>query len=295
MGESTSYSMMGSVLKQSQDREGVRIDAPHGWVINDVHHAWTKNETYHWQTGNIFHMTSGQVFHANLNLAEIHTTTNVLTMHVDMTPLQAHFNQAFTGIQVHYEPDSRIRKYHWHGGHWMNVVNLFETEAHEIELSATKDPKDPATLTPGTMSLKADGELRLESKKHIVLESSQAAKAFLFLGGTDGNAKLDSGNITAVSGSNQALVQGADSTIVLKTGNLELKSGNTFVSLSPGKLVTSGDNTQLKGKVTIGEPAIVGMATAVSLSQFQYDSDKLNVSLKAEIAQLKARLTALGG
>lgn len=27
MGESTSYSMMGSVLKETQDREGVRIDA----------------------------------------------------------------------------------------------------------------------------------------------------------------------------------------------------------------------------------------------------------------------------
>ena len=289
MGESTSYSMMGSVLKETQDREGVRIDAPHGWVINDVHHLWNKNETYHWETGNIFHMTSGQVYHANLNVAEVHTTTNALTMHVDLSPLHVHLNQMAAGIQFHYEPDSRIRKYHVHGGHLINVDNHFATEAHEIELHATKK-----LGLMGTMALEAGGAMTLESKSSIALESSSGNnKASLSLSGTDGNATLHSKNTTAVSGSTKTLVLGGDSTILLKNNSLELQSGSTTVSLSPGKLATNGSDTKLNGKVTIGQPAISGMATTFDIRWVELEANDTNAeiaALKAQVAALRARL-----
>jgi len=276
--------MMGSVLKETQDREGVRIDAPHGWVINDVHHLWNKNETYHWETGNVFHMTSGQVYHANLNVAEVHTTTNALTMHVDLSPLHVHLNQMAAGIQFHYEPDSRIRKYHVHGGHLINVDNHFATEAHEIELHATKK-----LGLMGTMALEAGGEMSLGSDMSITLiagkvDQKRHSRLELLV-----DAILHSGKTTTVHGDDEARLEGGNSEITLKTGELKLESGAASVKLDNGNLTTNGTDTKLNGKVTIGQPAVSGMATQTSLKR---KSKQLRDSV-AEIAALKAQIAAV--
>jgi hypothetical protein len=57
----------------------------------------------------------------------------------------------------------------------------------------------------------------------------------------------------------------------------------------------SGTDTQLNGKVTIGQPAIAGMATRANVSESGYKTRELNKALLNEITALKARLTALGG
>ena len=277
MGESTSYSMMGSVLKQSQDREGVRIDAPHGWVINDVHHAWTKNETYHWETGNIFHMTSGQVFHANLNLAEVHTTTNALTMHVDLTPLNVHIGQKLAAFDVHLEPSGLHKQINVHGGLVNHVVNQFEQTAQEVTLTSTSKALNFFEKTvlnhpahhPGTMTFKADEKMTLQGGASIRLEGGpDNNQAALSLSETTGKALLYSKQGTTVYSSTQTSVLGGNnSSIVLKNGSLELKSGTATVSLSPGKLETNSNNTKLNGTVHIGQPAISGMATVDALQR----------------------------
>jgi hypothetical protein len=280
MGESTSYSMMGSVLKQSQDREGVRIDAPHGWVINDVHHAWTKNETYHWETGNIFHMTSGQVYHANLNLAEVHTTTNALTMHVDMTPIQVHMNQGLSPVklEVHLEPCFNTRTHHIHKGKHGSHFNELEQEAGEIKIHAVRGVHEIGGIpllskfmaglesmagikpTPGTLSLTADGEMTLLTKETMALCSATTkSSTSLLLDGDRGLVRLESQGKTVVQSSEETLVQVGESTIVLlKNNSCELLTKDASVTLGDGKLTTNAPGgTRLTGKVSLGEASII--------------------------------------
>jgi hypothetical protein len=259
--------------------------------VHDEHKSWTSKYTEHYETGIVIHVTSGTVQHANLNLSEVHATANLLTLHLDKTPLQVHLNQAIAGIQVHIEPDSRIRKYHWHGGHLANVVNLFETDAHEIKLTATEDP---ATNAKGTMALQSVGEMILKSTESIRLWGGPDNNlSTLRLGDPDGSALISSKQSTTVNSPTRTVVAGGgNSSISLTKDSLELKSGDTFVSLSPGKLVTSGTDTRLDGKVTIGQPAIAGMATRANVSESGYDSRKLNKTLRDEITALQARLAA---
>ena len=227
------------------------------YEIHDSHKIWNRKYTEHYETGIVIHVTSGNVQHANLNLSEVHATANVLTMHMDITPLQVHLNQGFAGIQFHYEPDKRIRKYHYHGGHVINVDDHFATEAHVIELHATEQ-----LGLMGTMTLEADRDITLVSRQSVVLESSSGAnKASLSLSGTDGTARIYSKLSTIVSGDTKTRVLGGDSTILLKQSSLELQSGSTTVSLSPGKLETNGTDTKLNGRVTLGNPAVSGIVT----------------------------------
>jgi hypothetical protein len=272
MSESTSYSMMGSVLKQSQDREGVRIDAPHGWVINDVHHAWTKNETYHWETGNIFHMTSGQVFHANLNLAEVHTTANVATMHLDITPLNVHMRPIPIGFDVHIEASHYRKHVNVHGGHHHQLLSNFHQESNAVHITSTTKAQTgwdkaadllahgPDVDHLGTITLEADGEMTLSSTPEMRLLSGPVKnpRASLELNGTDGEARLFSNKCTTVSSDTQTIVRGGlRSSVLLKTGSLELQSGKASVSLNGGKLTTNATGgSRINGKVSLGEPAI---------------------------------------
>ena len=269
MGESSSYSMMGSVLSVSQDRDGVRIDAPHGWEINDVHHQWTKNETNHYETGNVFHMTSGQVLHTNLNTAEVHTTANVLTMHVDMTPIQVHFNRNMIGgIRFHYEPNIRTRSYHYHNGHFVNLNSSSATEAGEIELHASQKidfssaPQlssymavlSAAPPTTGKMTLKADGEMKLHSKANI--EIARGDRTHLTLS-TDNEAELGS-SVTTVSGEQQVVLKAGPSEITLEQQSLRMNIAGMDVQFDGAsrQIKTNATITNLNGKILLGNPSV---------------------------------------
>jgi len=283
----------GSALKEliasanPEKRDGVHIQAPHYVERHAEHKTWTSDNTYHWETGWVWHVTSGQVLHQNLNAMELHTTSNVVTMHLDITPMQIHVNQMLTGIQFHYEPATRIRKYHVHGGGVINVNNHFATEAHEIELHATEK-----LGLDGTMTLEADRDMTLVSKQSVVLESSSGAnKASLSLSGTHGTARLYSKLSTIVSGDTKTRVLGGDSTILLKQSSLELQSGSTTVSLSPGKLETNGTDTKLNGRVTLGNPAVSGIVTKEIPRRLEPARvGNMGQQIAAAIAAAKARL-----
>jgi hypothetical protein len=299
MSESTSYSMMGSVLKQSQDREGVRIDTPHGWVINDVHHEWTKNETYHWETGNIFHMTSGQVYHANLNLAEVHTTTNALTMHVDITPLNVHMRPLPIGFDVHIEASHFRKHVNVHGGHHHQLVSNFHQESNAVHITSTKQQQTgwdkaadllahgPDADHLGTMTLEADGEMTLESMEKVTLQGGSETSLYL---GPNGFAAVKSKTKTFVGSDKQVAVNGGGSTINVKKDQLDLTSGSALVSLTQGNLKTSANKTELNGTVHIGQPAITGMATTDDLEQARSELTQVDDENLAKFYALKSRL-----
>jgi hypothetical protein len=294
--------MMGSVLKETQDREGVRIDAPHGWVINDVHHLWNKNETYHWETGNVFHMTSGQVYHANLNLAEVHTTTNALTMHVDLTPLNVHMRPVPIGIDVHLEA-SHLRKHvNVHGGHHHQLVSDFHQSSQSVHITSTTRPlsgwdkaADVLAHGPdhrGTMTLEADGEMKLESDESIELEVylGGTSQAGVSISSKDGFALLSGKKTAMLSSDERVFVTGGDSTATLQKNKLVLESGAASVKLDNGNLTTNGTDTKLNGKVTIGQPAVSGMATQTSLKRKSKQLRDSVAEIRAELAALRARL-----
>jgi len=269
MGESSSSSLLGSVINVSQDRDGVRIDAPHGWEINDVHHQWTKNETYHYETGNVFHLTSGQVLHTNLNTAEVHTTANVLTMHVDMTPIQVHINRNLIGgIRFHYEPNIRTRSYHYHHGHFVNLNSSSATEAGEIELHASQKidfssaPQlssymavlSAAPPTTGKMTLKADGEMNLHSKENIKIVSGTNRKTSLSFTTTE--AALDSETV-GVFGGITLLLCGGSSNIELENDKITLMAGSTscVFDKTANAIAANARSVSLNGKVMLGNPS----------------------------------------
>ena len=278
MSESTSSSMMGSVLKQTQDREGVHIDTPHGWVINDVHHAWTKNETYHWETGNIFHMTSGQVLHVNLNTVEVHATMNVLTMHVDITPLNVHIIQSFLGIDVHIEAGHLRKHVNIHGGHHHQLVSNFHQESQAVHIESTKKAQSlsdkaadllahgPDAKHLGTMNLEAEGNMTLQGDTIVLNAGTAKEAAQLNLGQIPGVARMSASKTAGVY-SDLTEVAGGNSTITLIKDKLDLKTTGVSISLGGKNLTTNATETVLNGKVTIGNPAITGMASVDALKR----------------------------
>ena len=305
MGESTSYSMMGSVLKPSQDREGVRIDTPHGWVINDVHHEWTKNETYHWETGNIFHMTSGQVFHANLNLAEVHTTTNALTMHVDITPLNVHMRPLPIGFDVHIEASHFRKHVNVHGGHHHLLVSNFHQESQAVHIKSTTNAQsgwdkaaDLLSHSPdhsGTMTLEADGEMKLRGNSVALNTGGSAGTiAKLDLGITQGAARIYTSKTVAVDSGTKTVVSGSNSFITLKKDTLDLKTARVTITLSNGNLTTSARSTTLNGKVTLGQPATSDVASKEEVEDVIKGTTDVLLNeldtLRGQIGELRARL-----
>jgi hypothetical protein len=301
MGESTSYSMLGSVINVSQDRDGVRIDAPHGWEIHDVHHLWNKNETYHWETGNIFHMTSGQVLHLNFNSAEAHTTLNALTMHVDGTPLNVHIGQKLLAFDVHLEPSGLHKQINVHGGPVHHVLNQFEQTAQEVTLTSKtavsflkKTVLNHPADHPGRMTFKADAEMSLKSNASIKLESPNAGTVSLSLNDPASEAILRS-TTTTVEGTTEAKMNGGDSKISVQSQKLELSCGNASVKIENNILTTSGTETKLNGKVTLGNPATSNIASKASVRVLRNSVVSDNANVLDEITELKARLSALGG
>jgi len=275
MGEFPSTSILGSVNLVSQDRDGVRIDAPHGWEIHDVHHLWNKNETYHWETGNVFHMTSGQVLHLNGNTAEVHTTANVLTMHLDITPLQVHINQnPIGGIRFHWEPSIRTRNYHYHNGHFVNVNSSSATEAGEIELHASQNDDfrnapqlskyrmsvlNATVPTTGKMTLKADGEMKLHSKANIKIASGENSETKLSLtpahNGARTEAKLSSEE-TFVSGEVKLSLTGGGSQIVVENNKTTINAGRTncVFNGTSNSITTNANSSNFNGRINLGNP-----------------------------------------
>jgi hypothetical protein len=289
--------MMGSILPPSENREGVLIEAPHGWEINDVHHQWNKNETYHWETGNTFHMTSGQVLHVSLNLAELHTTANVATMHLDITPLNVHMRPMPIGFDVHIEA-SHLRKHvNVHGGHHHQLVSNFHQESQAVHIKSTTKAQsgwdkaaDLLAHSPdhlGTMTLEADGEMTLESKTSIRLSAN--ARGMLHFD-NKGNAELVvTDNVTLAS--RKTVVKAGNSEATLKNGELKLESGAAIVTLSNGNLTTNGTETKLNGKVTLGQPATSNIATKDEVEGvLTMTTGILLNELEAQIAALRARL-----
>jgi len=300
--------MLGSVINKSQDREGVRIDAPHGWEIHDVHHQWTKNETFHWETGNVFHMTSGQVYHANLNLAELHTTTNVLTMHFDLTPLNVHLRPAFIGMDVHMELSPLRKHYNYHKGHHHLLVSNFHQESQAVHIkSTTKEqsgwdrradigPRTPAGQK-GKMTLEADGVMTLSSTSEMKLLSGPEnnPKAWLTLNGGDGQAGLTSNKLTTVNSNiRTSISRGLENTIDLTNDSLSLQKGGARVVLRDNDLTTNATTTALNGRVQIGNPAIVNLATQAGLAQVSMAIGVVDTALKLEINSLKAKIAEMG-
>ena len=205
-------------------------------------------------------------------------TTNVLTMHVDLTPLNVHLGQKVLGMDVHIEKGHGTKVIKYHDGHHTHVVRKFDQIAQEVHIKSSQyelsdDDKlvnlgSNAPARPGTMTLEADGDMTLRSTEKVELFSGpDNTGASLRLLGTD-DASLFSNDLTTVRSSNRTIVRGGDNSgMVLETGRLKLNCGNATVSLSPGKLETNGDNTKLNGTVHIGQPAISGMATVDALQR----------------------------
>lgn len=242
--------------------------------VHDEHKSWTSKYTEHYETGIVIHVTSGTVQHANLNLSEVHATANVLTMHLDLTPLNVHLSPQPLGIDVHIEASHFRKHVNVHGGHHHQFVSDFHQESQAVHIKSTTRPQTgwdkKADLAPsaaagheGTMTLEADGKMRLRSRE-MRLDSGPVSnpKASLELRGTDGEARLFSKTFT-IDSQTQTIVTagvraGLKSTISLEPNSVDLRSGRASVTLNGNKLTTSATGgTRLTGKVSLGEPTII--------------------------------------
>jgi len=259
----------------TKKHDGVRIKAPHYLEQHEDHRIWTSNNTWHFETGWVYHVTAGQVLHQNLNLAEIHQTSNVLTMHVDLTPLNVHLRPALIGIDVHMEL-SKFRKHvNVHKGHHQLLVSNFHQESQAVHIKSTTRPQtgweSKADIAPsaaagreGTMTLEAERAMSLNSNTEIRLLSGPPDDnpgASLVLTGRDREARLSS-NRTTVNSETETHVQGANSQIHLENNRLALTSAAASVVLNEGNLTTNGTQTRINGTVTLGQPPIVVVAVA---------------------------------
>ncbi len=75
-GVSTSFV---TALGIGGNRDGVRIVAPHDLQEHDEHKIWTKKNTWHWETGWVWHLTQGQVLHVDANLLSSNCRFSVQT------------------------------------------------------------------------------------------------------------------------------------------------------------------------------------------------------------------------
>lgn len=294
----------------TKKHDGVRIKAPHYLEQHDEHRTWTSNKTWHFETGWVYHVTAGQVLHQNLNLAEIHTTSNLMTMHLDITPLNVHIGQKLAALDVHLEPSYLHKQYNYHGGSVHHVLNQFEQTAQEVKLTVKSKDIDflhkldlghPAEH-PGTMTLEADGVMSLKSEASIQLRGGQNdTLSKLDLSKDEGKAVLQSKTKTFVYSSTETVLAGGPpnreqgSAIVLKQGNLLLSSGEARVTLVNGNLTTTANDTKLNGKVTLGQPAVTLEAIALTAASTRWDVDRIVKLGLDELEQIKARLASLGG
>ena len=301
MGEFPSTSLLGSVNLVSQDRDGVRIDAPHGWEIHDVHHQWNKNKTLHIETGMVFHVTSGQVFHSNLNTAEVHGTANALTMHVDFTPLNVHIALKPLAFDVHIARSGKHGHWNVGGGGHHTLVGEIHQEAQDVRITSTQrelgfaDKRANVSKAPaqkGNMPLEAERVLTIKASTSIGLEArvnpDNNNYASLSLN-QDGNSTLRSTVRSLVHSDTATGVVGGNSQIQLENDRLVLTSAAASVRLSGGNLTMQGNNTVFRGRVRIGDPAIEGMAeqAAVDIINRRIDNDLVT---KAQIKALTEQI-----
>jgi hypothetical protein len=272
----------------SVNRDGVRIEAPHDLQEHDEHKIWTKKNTWHWETGWVWHLTQGQVLHVDANLVETH---------INMSPIQIHMGLMPLGLTVHAEASHFRKHINFHGGHHHDVMREFSQHAQVVSIETKKTRttfgaladigNDP--LNAGEMALKAEGVMTLDSKTAITLSAN--LKGMLRFD-NKGNAELAvTEEVNLIS--RKTVLKAGNSEVTLKTGEIKLESGAASISLSNGNLTTNGGDTKLNGKVTIGQPAITGMATKASVSALQNVSfrlDQESYRLKAEIEALKLRL-----
>jgi hypothetical protein len=283
----------------TKKHDGVRIKAPHYLEQHDEHRSWTSNKTWHFETGWVYHVTAGQVLHQNLNLAEIHTTSNLMTMHLDITPLNVHIGQKLLAFDVHIEPSRLHKQINVHGGPVKHVMNEFEQRAQEVTLTSTSKALDFFEKTvlnhpaknPGKMTFKADGLMSLKSNASIRLESPYIDPVSLSLNAVPGQAILTS-TTTTVRGTTQANVAGGGSFANVGKGNIELNNARgCSVVLNGNTLTTNATNTHLNagagGKVYIGQPAIAGMATTVALETARADLAQADLENLAELNKLR--------
>ena len=285
----------------TKKHDGVRIKAPHYLEQHDEHRTWTSNKTWHFETGWVYHVTAGQVLHQNLNLAEIHTTSNLMTMHLDITPLNVHIGQKLLAFDVHIEPSGLHKQINVHGGPVHHVLNQFEQTAQEVTLTSKtavnflqETVLNHRAKNPGKMNFKADGLMSLKSNASIRLESPYIDPVSLSLNAVPGQAILTS-TTTTVRGTTQANIAGGGSFANVGKGNIELNNarGCSFV-LNGDTLTTHATNTHLNGKVELGQPATSNMASKKDVEDvlaMTTDAlvEDLNI-LQAQIALLKARL-----
>ena len=283
----------------TKKHDGVRIKAPHYLEQHDEHRSWTSNKTWHFETGWVYHVTAGQVLHQNLNLAEIHTTSNLMTMHLDITPLNVHIGQKLLAFDVHLEPSGLHKQINVHGGPVHHVLNQFEQTAQEVTLTSTSrvlDFFDKTVLNhpahdPGTMTFKADGAMTLESKASIALSAN--LKGMLSFD-NNGNAELAvTENIKLAS--RKTVVKAGNSEVTLETDEIKLESGAASVSLSNGNLTTTATQTRLNGRVTLGDPAASSIATKPVVTPVRrLDQGRVDL-LRQQIAAALARLPGAPG
>ena len=242
----------------SVNRDGVRIEAPHDLQEHDEHKIWTKKNTWHWETGWVWHLTQGQVLHVDANLVETH---------INMSPIQIHMGLMPLGLTVHTE-FSHLRKHiNYHGGHHHDVMKEFSQHAQVVSIETKKTRTTFGALSDigkspknaGDMTLKAEGKMTLQGTTSIRLQGGpDNNQAAVSLSETTGKALIYSKQGTTVYSSTQTSVGGGkNSSMVLKNGSLELKSGDSSFKLINGKLETNATGgTQLNGKVSLGQPSI---------------------------------------
>jgi|688.fasta_scaffold94834_2 hypothetical protein len=277
----------------SVNRDGVRIEAPHDLQEHDEHKIWTKKNTWHWETGWVWHLTQGQVLHVDANLVETH---------INMSPIQIHMGLMPLGLTVHAEASHFRKHINLHGGHHHDVMREFSQHAQVVSIETKKTRttfgaladigKDP--LNAGKMTLGAEGAMSLYSDDSIRLLGGPGPKvAALSLSKSEGEAVLFSKKQTVVSSATETVVAGGDNSLIsLKKGDLDLKSGAASVKLSQGNLTTNATETRLNGRVTLGQPAATDIATpehVVEILEFIAGGDDLT-DLKTRIAALRASL-----
>lgn len=289
-------SLLGAVT--SAKRDGVRVEGPHYLEQHNVHRVWTKENTWHWETGSVFHLTSGQVLHVDANLIETHVNASPIQVHMGLMPI---------GVTVHAEASHRRKHINLHGGHHHHLVSNFHQSSQAVHIESTTRPlsgwdeaADFLADSPehrGTMTLEADKEMRLETSETLTLAALQpddVAPLAAVVIDKSGEATLYAKQMLNVASDKVTLVKGGSSEITLQNGELKLKSGKASVALSDGNLTTTATETKLNGRVTLGQPATSDIASKEEVEgvvEFTRDVllNELD-TLKAEIAALRARL-----
>ena len=249
----------------SVNRDGVRIEAPHDLQEHDEHKIWTKKNTWHWETGWVWHFTQGQVLHVDANLVETH---------INMSPIQVHMNQGIlpVNLKVHVEPNFMTRTHHFHAGRHGSHFNELEQEAGEIELHAVRRVSGVGTIpglsaiaaglksmagikpTPGTLTLKADGEMTLESPTKLSLQQT-LNRGSLSL--ERGQAKLSSDDLTDISSNTKVCLDGSGATATFEHKIVAFNNGSgSSIKCDGAKIQTDSTRTQLNGRVYLGNPAV---------------------------------------